>query len=359
VGNGENHWSVFDWLTEFLVEAIPSGLILIILSFTLLFGSILLFRKIISDLLKARSPEAFSRFFFKSQVKSFSWGVITTAAIRSSTITTSVVVPIVAKRIATLQQAAPFIMGANIGTTITGFLAVTMSNSSADALSLAMAHFLFNGIGVLLFFPLPALRQIPIRLADSLGKLTLKYRLAGFLFLLVTFFFLPFVLIYFNQDSFKNVDAVYERTEGGKKTYYRISSRLNLRTSSGEWKIYDGKDDPGSKPPRLIYPISIKDKALFVGKDMYLFSKPGFCWDGEDTKGKYAACVEKTLSHFTVSGMSFDSVYKVRLKYQHANDSAAEEHIYLSAVHKMILVRDISVRDSIVHLEQVISLQEK
>src|SRR6185295_17512768 len=110
-------WSGFGPLIDFLITSVNSPFLLALIAVTLLFISILIFRKLISDLLAAKSPERFSRFFFKNPLKSFAWGLITTAAIRSSTITTSVVVPIVAKKIVSLKQAAPFIMGANVGTT--------------------------------------------------------------------------------------------------------------------------------------------------------------------------------------------------------------------------------------------------
>lgn len=193
-----NH-SLFGTITTFLVDRMQSPFILSFLALILLFASILIFRKIISNLLKAKSPEAFSRFFFENPLKSFGWGVVTTAAIRSSTITTSVVVPIVAKKVASIKQAAPFIMGANVGTTITAFIAATLNANSSSAISIAIAHFLFNFIGVLLFFPIPVMRRLPIELANGLGKLTLKYRFVGLLFLVLTFFVIPFVLIYFNQ----------------------------------------------------------------------------------------------------------------------------------------------------------------
>lgn len=190
----------FDPVIAFLTDTIPSW-ILAIASLALLFSSILIFRKIVSNLLKAKNPEVFSRFFFKGQLKSFGWGILTTAAIRSSTITTSVAVPVVAKRIATVKQIAPFIMGANIGTTITGFIAVAWYANSTDAIVIALAHFLFNLFGVLLFFPIPFLRKIPMRLATLLGQVSAKYRLIGFAYLLCTFFLIPFVLISLTRNE--------------------------------------------------------------------------------------------------------------------------------------------------------------
>lgn len=190
------------WLDSFvrtLLNIVPTPFIISGFALILLFASILLFRKLISDLLKASSPEAFSRFIFFSSWKSFSWGLLTTAAIRSSTITTSVVVPIVAKKIATLTQAAPFVMGANVGTTITAFIAAAMHGHAHGAVSIAIAHLLFNFAGVLLFMPIPFLRSFLLNSSQWLGQLTIRYRFAGFAFLLFVFFLIPFALIYFNR----------------------------------------------------------------------------------------------------------------------------------------------------------------
>jgi solute carrier family 34 (sodium-dependent phosphate cotransporter) len=168
---------------------------LVLMAVGLLFLSILLFRRIVSKVLKVKQPESFGQFFFQSPLKSFTWGVVLTGAIRSSTITTSVVVPVVAKNFISLKKAAPFILGANIGTTVTAFIAVLLYAHSREALIIALVHFIYNLIGVLLFFPIPGLRQVPLFLANTLGKLTIKYRIAGFIYIIATFFLIPFLLI--------------------------------------------------------------------------------------------------------------------------------------------------------------------
>lgn len=355
----EHFWSGFSPVIDLLLKLIPNGFILIILSFVLLFGSILLFRKLISDLLKASSPEVFSRFFFKNQFKSFAWGLLTTAAIRSSTITTSVVVPIVAKRITTLKQAAPFIIGANIGTTITAFIAATLNANTAGGITIAIAHFLFNFIGMLIFFPVPLLRKLPIELASELGRLTLKYRLAGLVFLLATFFFIPFSLIYFNQDEIRTLNITYEvQNEREEKSYYRIVARTNVRTQNGEWERYNGADTESSKEPDLVYPVAVKNNTLFAGKDMYRFTKPGFCWDGEDTTGTYEACVDSVLATHTVGNIRFDSVYVCHVQYNSTKGPAPLYRIYLSAPYRIILRRESLTKDNkVIASEQVVSFR--
>ena len=332
-------WVGFSPVIEFLIQEMPSPFFLAFIALVLLFSSILIFRRLISNLLKAKSPEQFGRFFPKNQFKSFLWGLLTTAAIRSSTITTSVVVPIVAKKIANLKQAGPFIMGANVGTTITAFIAATLNANTAPAISIAIAHFLFNFIGVLLFFPVPVMRRLPMALAEGLGKLALKYRLVGFVYILVTFFFLPFTLIYFNRDSIKTLDLGYaETTAAGDTVPYRVVIRINVRTQTGEWTKYNN-DEPGTEPA-FIYPMTVKNNTLLVGKQMFRFSRPGFCWDGEDEKGKFKTCIVQVMPKMEMAGQSFDSVFVAQVNYANATDSIAHRY-YMNATYNILLQHEI------------------
>ncbi len=361
VQNKVNHfWQGFDPIIDLLQHVIPNAFVLALIALALLFGSILIFRRLISSLLKAKSPEAFSRFFFKNQLKSFGWGLVTTAAIRSSTITTSVVVPIVAKKIASLKQAAPFIMGANIGTTITAFIAVTLNSNTSGAISIAIAHFLFNFIGVMLFFPIPVLRKLPISLANGLGKLTLKYRLAGLVYLLVTFFFIPFSLIYINRDSNQSLFLTYEHTNKSKtKSFYRIVTNINKRTQAGDWTSFDGVEKKSGEEPLIIYPVSIKNTTLFVGKQMFLFNRPGFCWDGEDERGQYKACIDKILPSAGFSSRTFDSVFVYTFQYSVSTDSVSHQY-FMSAPYKIMLQHDgISKDGKTETLEKLVSFEQK
>ncbi|MCA6433948.1 MAG: Na/Pi cotransporter family protein, partial [Cytophagales bacterium] len=64
----------FEWIISLLTEVIDNGFLLGIFSIVLLFGSILFFRKVITNILGFSSPEKFQRFFFKNTLKSFTWG---------------------------------------------------------------------------------------------------------------------------------------------------------------------------------------------------------------------------------------------------------------------------------------------
>jgi solute carrier family 34 (sodium-dependent phosphate cotransporter) len=183
-------------IAEKILYVIDQPIIMIALALILLFGSIKLMSNLLFGLLQGEFEEKFKR-QLKNPYSSLLWGSILTASVQSSSVTTSLIVPVVATGKITLKRAFPFIMGANIGTTITAFLAALFKTDAA--ISIAIAHFLFNLVGVLIFFPFAAIRNIPVRLAKDLGKMTLQNRLIGFIYIIITFFIIPFLLIYLNQ----------------------------------------------------------------------------------------------------------------------------------------------------------------
>jgi len=268
-----------------------------------------------------------------------------------------VVVPIVANKVVNLKQAAPFIMGANVGTTVTAFIAAILQTNTSSAVSIAIVHFLFNFIGVLLFMPIPVLRRLPLELAERLGKLTLKYRLAGFVYLLVAFFFLPFSLIYFNQDATVTHTLTYMRSgTGGRDGQYAVVTRMNSRTYSGEWVYYPGVDHDLSIEPALIYPVSSRNATLFVGKQMFLFTRPGFCWDGQDEFGKYRSCIEKIERHYQAAGQTFDSVYFYNRVYDGPISTRVHRFV-LTAREKVILQQEITSPDGFTVHEELVRIE--
>jgi sodium-dependent phosphate cotransporter len=328
--------SVFKPVIHLLVTTIDQGFILMILAFGLLFGSILFFRKVLSDLLGFGTQGRVQQFFFQNTFKSFGWGLITTAAIRSSTITTSLVVPLVAKKVIKLRQAVPFILGANIGTTITAFIAA-MFNSNV-AISIAIAHFLFNFIGVLIFFPIPYLREIPIDLANGLGRLTLKYRLAGFLYLLLTFFVIPFSLIYLNKDAVAVQELIYQKNDfvNGSKSSYKVVIKTYENQQLSSWSIYNDQNESGEGQPEQIFSVTRKANRIFINNELYEFNKPGFCHDGEEKNEKYQRCIREVIPHLVLSGsLSVDSVYVFEKQFYNNPDSVSS-FVYISAEQNMI-----------------------
>jgi len=190
-------YSIIKPLTVGIASMIDNYWIVAIIGILLLFTAIKLFSRYSYKLLIGKSKDKMKSYIFSNPFKSFSWGVLLTGALQSSSITTSLSVPLVATRKVSLSSVFPFIMGANIGTTITALLAAIFKSEAA--VSLAIAHLIFNLIGVLIFLPFGQIRNIPVSLARKFGIMASDNRLIGFFYIILTFFLIPFLLIYLSR----------------------------------------------------------------------------------------------------------------------------------------------------------------
>jgi sodium-dependent phosphate cotransporter len=109
-------------------------------------------------------------------------------------VTTSTLVPVVAAGIITIEAAFPITLGANVGTTVTAILA-SLAAEHPEGLTIALAHLLFNIFGILIFYPLPRMRAIPLGLAHWLGDLAYRSRTKCLVILTCIFFVLPTLFI--------------------------------------------------------------------------------------------------------------------------------------------------------------------
>ncbi|HEX2253428.1 MAG TPA: Na/Pi symporter [Thermoanaerobaculia bacterium] len=168
---------------------------------TLAAGVLLLFAalKLLVDLLKAvlssRAEVILGKTLFRSAPAAIGAGMLMTVMVQSSSITTSVMVPLVGAGVVTLQQLFPLTLGANLGTTVTAMLAA-LATGNAAAVAVAIAHVLFNVSGMVLFYPLPPLRAIPIAAARAMGALAARNRSLAFVYILVVFFGVPVLLLF-------------------------------------------------------------------------------------------------------------------------------------------------------------------
>lgn len=85
-------------------------------------------------------------------------GILATSVIQSSSSTTSIVVGLVAGGALTIDTAIPIIMGANIGTSVTSFIAafpqINRTSEFKRAFAAATVHDFFNLLSVFVLFPL-------------------------------------------------------------------------------------------------------------------------------------------------------------------------------------------------------------
>ena len=121
-------------------------------------------------------------------------GVGVTLLVQSSSITTSVLTPLVGMDVINLEQMLPLTLGANIGTTATALLASLVSDKP-ESVQIALCHFFFNIFGILIWFPVPAMREIPLKCARTLGWLTRKNRGFPAMYIIMAFIVLPLILL--------------------------------------------------------------------------------------------------------------------------------------------------------------------
>ncbi len=121
-------------------------------------------------------------------------GILMTVAVQSSSITTSILVPLVAAGVLTLSNAFPVTLGANLGTTVTALLA-SVATDSPDALVIALAHVAFNVLGILTFYPFPRVRRIPLLLAQRTAEVAVKHKSLVAVYVIGLFIITPIVVL--------------------------------------------------------------------------------------------------------------------------------------------------------------------
>jgi solute carrier family 34 (sodium-dependent phosphate cotransporter) len=120
-------------------------------------------------------------------------GMGITILVQSSSITTSTFTPLVGLGVIRLEQMYPLTLGANVGTTITALLAALLSTT--EAMQVALAHLFFNLTGIVIWYPIPFLRQVPIHAARQLGRGTRIWRGFPIAYIIVMFFLVELLLL--------------------------------------------------------------------------------------------------------------------------------------------------------------------
>jgi sodium-dependent phosphate cotransporter len=174
------------WLSVFI------GLIILFIALKFITSSMRI-------LIEGRMQIILNKYLFKTAYISFGFGVVLTALVQSSSITTSLVVPLVGGGVLTVEQIFPYTLGANVGTTVTALLAAFVEWSSAShrdsataALSIAYAHLLFNAIAICLIYPF---KKLPIGLAKRLGAYVVNNKKMAVIYIIVAFYIIPGVVI--------------------------------------------------------------------------------------------------------------------------------------------------------------------
>ena len=170
---------------------------MVVLGVIFLFAALLLLTKTLRSLMLERVEQFFDKVLFRNAVTAYVVGLVLTAIVQSSSITTSLAVPLAGAGLLTLRQLFPYTLGANLGTTFTALLASFATTAdtpeqAAVGVALAFSHMLFNISGAALWYPL---KRVPLGMAVWYARLAARSKRWAVLYLVGVFFALPVLVI--------------------------------------------------------------------------------------------------------------------------------------------------------------------
>lgn len=186
---------VISLIDGFFVNLPYYNIILMITSIILLFAALTFLVKIIRSLVLDKLEIIINNYLFRNDFLSLILGILMTAIVQSSSVTTSLVIPLAGAGVISIRQIFPYTLGANIGTTVTAILAA-LATQNHVAITVAFSHLCFNVFGILIFYPL---KVLPISLAEFVGEKATSSRKNLIIFVLSFFmiYIIPLVIIIF------------------------------------------------------------------------------------------------------------------------------------------------------------------
>ena len=185
---------VIDLIDKVFASIPYNHIVMMVVSLVLLFTALTLLIRNIRSLVLTRIEIIINKYLFRNDVLGFIFGILMTAVVQSSSVTTSLIIPLAGAGLISIRQIFPYTLGANIGTTITAILAA-LATQSEVAVTVAFSHLCFNIFGITIFYPL---RFIPIRLAEFVGDKASQStkNLALFIVIYVLLHFIPVAFIF-------------------------------------------------------------------------------------------------------------------------------------------------------------------
>lgn len=165
----------------------------ILVSAALIFITLLTIVRVMRSSMQNRMEVLVTRALARNAWVGMTVGIVATVMVQSSSITTSLMVPLAGAGVLTLAQAFPVTLGANIGTTMTALLAAlaaTDTNAKAG-LTIALVHLLFNLTGTIVIYPFEPIRRIPMYLARSLADIAVDSKAVAIGYVVGLFYAIP------------------------------------------------------------------------------------------------------------------------------------------------------------------------
>jgi sodium-dependent phosphate cotransporter len=172
--------------------------VLIVVSVLLIFLTLALIVRTLRRLTASRLSVYITQSLDSAPVLGILIGIVVTVMVQSSSITTSILVPLAGAGLVSTAQVFPVTLGANVGTTVTALLAsmATAAETAVLGRQIAIVHLLFNVVGILIVYPLPFMRKIPITLAERFAGIASGDRKLAVAIVLGVFYGIPALLVF-------------------------------------------------------------------------------------------------------------------------------------------------------------------
>jgi len=177
----------------------PCAVIVVIVGGVMIFSALIYLTKVMKRLMISKVESTVQGHLRSGGYAAMLVGLAVTVLVQSSSITTSLMVPLAASGIMNLAQVYAVTLGANLGTTMTAMIAALAGNSAA--VTLAFSHMLFNLSGVLIFYAPPPMRKIPIWFAEKMGDFAHKHRAAVLVYIVILFYIVPALIIWLSWKT--------------------------------------------------------------------------------------------------------------------------------------------------------------
>lgn len=177
------------------------GVVLAVLGIVLILFSIQFIGNILNALLVGKAQDILYAALGKNAFVGVLSGAAITTLVQSSSTTTALTVPLAASGKFKVRTLFPFVVGANIGTTVTGLIAAfSASGAEAEAaMAGALVHTLFNTFAAILILSVPFLRKLPPMGSDWLAAMATKNKLYVFAWIGGVFFILPILAVFISN----------------------------------------------------------------------------------------------------------------------------------------------------------------
>eukprot|EP00929_Paragymnodinium_shiwhaense_P020682 TRINITY_DN136_c0_g1_i6.p1 TRINITY_DN136_c0_g1~~TRINITY_DN136_c0_g1_i6.p1 ORF type:complete len:625 (+),score=153.57 TRINITY_DN136_c0_g1_i6:76-1950(+) len=170
------------------------GIVGLIISIALLCGGLIALTTLLKMIFMSKAKSALKYATKLNDYIAMAIGVGITIIVQSSSVTTSALTPLCGVGALPLEKMLPLTLGANIGTTCTALIASLVS-LKFDAVQIALCHLLFNITGILIWFPVPQMRQLPLKAARLLGLYASYYVAFPAVYIIIMFAVVPGVCL--------------------------------------------------------------------------------------------------------------------------------------------------------------------